>query len=312
MEYKRFGSKILVRIDKDEEILKKVKELALKEKIRLAAVQALGATNSFTVGVYNVAEKKYYANTFSGSFEIVSLTGTINTMNGEFYTHLHMSAGNDKGEVFGGHLNRAVVSATCEMVVDVLDGTVDRAYDPVTGLNLFKFPSVKENDCAESVLKESKMKIRKAEEKDIPRLLALLGQVLQIHAEIRPDIFISGTTKYTVGQLAELLKQEDKPIYVAVDKDDVCRGYAFCQLKEQPFSTNMVPFKSLFIDDLCVDRQARGQHIGESLFEYVKQQAKELGCYEVTLNVWAGNTPAEHFYEKMGMKTKERQMEYIL
>ena len=312
MEYKRFGSKILVRIDKDEEILEKVKELALKEKIRLAAVQALGATNSFTVGVYNVAEKKYYANTFSGSFEIVSLTGTINTMNGEFYTHLHMSAGNDKGEVYGGHLNRAVVSATCEMVVDVLDGTVDRAYDPVTGLNLFKFPSVKENDCAESVLKESKMKIRKAEEKDIPRLLALLGQVLQIHAEIRPDIFISGTTKYTVGQLAELLKQEDKPIYVAVDEDDVCRGYAFCQLKEQPFSTNMVPFKSLFIDDLCVDRQARWQHIGESLFEYVKQQAKELGCYEVTLNVWAGNTPAEHFYEKMGMKTKERQMEYIL
>ena len=312
MEYKRFGSKILVRIDKDEEILEKVKELALKEKIRLAAVQALGATNSFTVGVYNVAEKKYYANTFSGSFEIVSLTGTINTMNGEFYTHLHMSAGNDKGEVFGGHLNRAVVSATCEMVVDVLDGTVDRAYDPVTGLNLFKFPSVKENDCAESVLKESKMKIRKAEEKHIPRLLALLGQVLQIQAEIRPDIFISGTTKYTVGQLAELLKQEDKPIYVAVDEDDVCRGYAFCQLKEQPFSTNMVPFKSLFIDDLCVDRQARGQHIGESLFEYVKQQAKELGCYEVTLNVWAGNTPAEHFYEKMGMKTKERLMEYIL
>jgi len=45
----------------------------------------------------------------------------------------------DKDEVFGGHLNRAVVSATCEMVVDVLDGTVDRQYDPVTGLNLFKF-----------------------------------------------------------------------------------------------------------------------------------------------------------------------------
>jgi len=81
---------------------------------------------------------------------------------------------------------------------------------------------------------------------------------------------------------------------------------------EQPFSTNMVPFKSLFIDDLCVDKQARGQHIGESLFEYVKQQAKEMGCYEVTLNVWTGNTSAEHFYEKMGMKTKERQMEYIL
>ena len=78
------------------------------------------------------------------------------------------------------------------------------------------------------------MKIRKAEEKDIPRLLALLGQVLQIHAEIRPDIFIPDTTKYTVCELAELLKQEDKPIYVAVDEDDVCRGYAFCQMQEDP------------------------------------------------------------------------------
>ena len=67
-----------------------------------------------------------------------------------------------------------------------------------------------------------------------------------------------------------------------------------------------------FIDDLCVDQQARGQHIGESLFEYVKNEAKRMGCYEVTLNVWAGNTSAEKFYEKMGMKTKERQMEYIL
>ena len=79
------------------------------------------------------------------------------------------------------------------------------------------------------------MKIRKAEEKDIPRLLALLGQVLQIHAEIRPDIFIPGTTKYTVCELAELMKQEDKPIYVAVNEDDVCMGYAFCQMQEQPF-----------------------------------------------------------------------------
>ena len=156
------------------------------------------------------------------------------------------------------------------------------------------------------------MKIRRAEEKDIPRMMELLGQVLQIHAEIRPDIFIPGTTKYTVDELAALLKNEEKPIYVAVDGEDACVGYAFCQLRAQPFSTNMVPFKALFIDDLCVDKQARGQHIGESLFAYVKQQAKELGCYEVTLNVWAGNTAAEHFYEKMGMQTKERQLEYIL
>ena len=156
------------------------------------------------------------------------------------------------------------------------------------------------------------MTIRKAQEKDISRIIELLGQVLQIHAEIRPDIFIPDTTKYTEQELAALLKDEKKPIYVAVNEEDVCMGYAFCQMKEQPFSNNMVQFQSLFIDDLCVDRFARGQHIGESLFDYVKQEAKKMGCYEVTLNVWAGNSSAEKFYEKMGMKTKERQLEYIL
>lgn len=139
MEYRRFGNKIIARIDKGEEILTTIKEISLKENIKLASVQALGATDEFTVGVYKVDEKKYYANEFKGYFEIVSLTGTINTMNGEFYTHIHMSAGNDKGEVFGGHLNKAVVSATCEMVIDIIDGRVDRKYDEETGLNVFWF-----------------------------------------------------------------------------------------------------------------------------------------------------------------------------
>ena len=143
------------------------------------------------------------------------------------------------------------------------------------------------------------MNIRRAKEKDIERVMELLGQVLQIHADIRPDIFIPGTTKYTKDELAEMIK------------DDTL-GYAFCQLRKQPFSENMIPFTALFIDDLCVDAKTRGQHIGELLFEYVKEEAKRLDCYEVTLNVWAGNTSAEKFYEKMGLKTKERQMEYIL
>lgn len=159
---------------------------------------------------------------------------------------------------------------------------------------------------------EQKMTIRRANENDIPKIIDLLGQVLQIHAEIRPDIFIPGTTKYTDAELEEMLKDETKPIYVAADENDTCVGYAFCQIREQPFSNNMVQFKSLFIDDLCVDKNTRGQHIGEKLFEHVKSEAKRLGCYEVTLNVWAGNTSAEKFYEKMGLKTKERQLEYIL
>ena len=101
MEYKRFDSTIVVRIDKGEEILDKVKEIALKENIKLASINALGAVSEFTVGVFKTDEKKYYSNEFKGYFEIVSLTGTINTMNDEFYTHLHISAGDYTGKVFG-------------------------------------------------------------------------------------------------------------------------------------------------------------------------------------------------------------------
>ena len=156
------------------------------------------------------------------------------------------------------------------------------------------------------------MKIRNAQPKDSEKIINLLQQVLDLHAKIRPDIFIPGTTKYTPEELTGILNNEEKPVYVAVDDNDSVLAYAFCQIKEQPFSTNMIPFKSMFIDDLCVDSTCRGQHIGEQLFDYVKAQAKKIGCYEVTLNVWAGNTGAERFYEKMGMKTKERMMEYIL
>ena len=139
MEYKRFENTIVMRIDKGEEIIENVKEVAIKENIKLASISALGATNDFTVGVFKTEEKKYYSNTFTGDFEIVSLTGTINTMNGEFYLHLHMSAGDSDGKVFGGHLNRAVISATCEMVINIIDGNVDRKFNEEIGLNLFAF-----------------------------------------------------------------------------------------------------------------------------------------------------------------------------
>lgn len=156
------------------------------------------------------------------------------------------------------------------------------------------------------------MVIRRAIEKDIPKLKKLLGQVLELHASIRPDIFIPGTTKYRDDELAEMVKDDQKPIYVAADEEDRVIGYAFCALKEQPFSNNMIPFTSIYIDDLCVDESARGKHVGQALFEYVKEEAKRLGCYEVTLNVWEGNDSARHFYEKMGMRVKETNMEFIL
>ena len=139
MDYRRFGDTLVIRLDQDEEIIENLRAIAEKEQIKLASVEALGAINDFTVGVFDTVEKKYYSNRFQGAYEIVSLTGTITTKDGAFYQHLHMSAGESSGAVFGGHLSRAIVSATCEMIVRVIDGRVERVLDPDIGLNLFRF-----------------------------------------------------------------------------------------------------------------------------------------------------------------------------
>ena len=139
MDYKRFGATIIARLDKGEEVLEQLEVISRKENIKLASVSALGATNDITVGVFRTAEKKYYANHFTGDMEIVSLTGTVSTMGGNYYAHLHMSAGDADGHVFGGHLNKCVISATCEMVINVIDGEVDREFNEEVGLNTFRF-----------------------------------------------------------------------------------------------------------------------------------------------------------------------------
>ena len=139
MEYRVFSDKIVARIDKGEEICATLKAICLKEGVSLATVSAIGAVGEFTVGVFSPENKPYKANTFSGDYEIVSLLGNVTEKEGEFYSHLHMSAGDSEGRVFGGHLNSAVVSATCEMVIEVLEGRIDRKFSEEIGLNLLEF-----------------------------------------------------------------------------------------------------------------------------------------------------------------------------
>ena len=139
MDYRRFGNDLVVRIDKGEEIIEKMLEVCKKENIKLANINALGAVGEFEVGLFKTEEKKYYSSIHKGDFEIVSLTGSITTKEGELYHHIHMSAGDSENKVYGGHLNYAKVSATCEMFIHVIDGTVEREFNDEIGLNLFKF-----------------------------------------------------------------------------------------------------------------------------------------------------------------------------
>ena len=139
MDYRVFSDKVIVRIDRGEEICEQLKAVCEREGIALASVSAIGAVGDFTVGVFSPESKTYKSNNFKGDYEIVSLTGLVTEMDGKFYSHLHMSAADGEGRVFGGHLNRAIVSATCEMIITVSGGRIDRKYSQDIGLNLLEF-----------------------------------------------------------------------------------------------------------------------------------------------------------------------------
>lgn len=154
--------------------------------------------------------------------------------------------------------------------------------------------------------------VRRAEEKDIPQMMSLLKQVCAVHAKGRPDLFVEGGTKYDEEQLKAILADEKSPVFAFCDEGDMMLGYAFCMVKEPTSDTATTDIRSLYIDDICVDENARGRHIGRTLYEAVKVYAKEIGCYNITLNVWEKNPTARAFYEAMGMSVQKTCMEYIL
>jgi len=156
------------------------------------------------------------------------------------------------------------------------------------------------------------LEIRKANENDIQAVLDLLSQVLEIHAVIRPDLFISGTRKYTGDELREIIRDENRPIFVAADAEGKVLGYCFCILQETDHSNNLRDSRTLFIDDICVDENSRHQHVGRMLSDYVTDYAREKGCYDITLNVWEGNDQAMAFYRKMGFTPRKTVMEKLL
>ena len=152
--------------------------------------------------------------------------------------------------------------------------------------------------------------IRLATTNDIPRLLELLHQVNMVHYERRPDIFKPHTTKYNAEQLQDLLTQPDKAIFVY--EDEGVQGYAFVQMEDVHDDILLQDMRTLYIDDICVDEQARGKHVGKQLFDHVRAYAEKLGCGAITLNVWEGNDAAMAFYRKLGMSVRKTCMEMMI
>ena len=156
------------------------------------------------------------------------------------------------------------------------------------------------------------MDIRHAQEKDMPGIIDLLQQVLMVHHHGRPDLFKAHVKKYTDPELTEIIADDTRPIFVAVNDTGNVMGYAFCVFICHEHDNILTDVRTLYIDDLCVDEQLRGQHIGRALYDYVVRFAKDSGCYNLTLNVWSCNPGAMKFYEKCGLVPQKVGMEVIL
>ena len=155
------------------------------------------------------------------------------------------------------------------------------------------------------------MVICRAEEKHIPGMIELLKQVGQVHHVGRPDLFRAGAQKYNEADLQGLLRDENRPIFIA-EEDGQVLGYGFCVLKVTKDDPVLADNKTLYIDDLCVDENCRGKHIGKTVYAHIVAYAKSIGCDSVTLNVWAFNESARGFYESLGMKPQKIGMEMLL
>lgn len=155
------------------------------------------------------------------------------------------------------------------------------------------------------------MEIRRAVSSDIPELQRLLLQVGGVHHQIRPDIFRSGCLKYTNEDLAELLADEERPVWCAMDGETML-GYCFCQWRTFRGSTALTDRTELYIDDLCVDENSRGHGVAKTLYDHVVTVARERHCNFITLNVWCGNDRAMRFYEKMGLVPRSITMDMKL
>lgn len=154
--------------------------------------------------------------------------------------------------------------------------------------------------------------IRRAEERDIPGILDLLVQVCMVHHNIRPDLFDGPSTKYSGEELKEIIKDDATPVFVYVDENEKVLGHCFGIFQQHIGNRVLTDVKTLYIDDICVDENARGKHVGNALYQHAKQFAKDSGCYNITLNVWSGNDPAQAFYENCGLKPQKICMETIL
>ncbi|MBQ7364948.1 MAG: GNAT family N-acetyltransferase [Clostridia bacterium] len=152
--------------------------------------------------------------------------------------------------------------------------------------------------------------VRYAYNNDESAIAALLVKIHQQHAEGRPDLFGRGCAKYTAEEVKAMFHKPEAPLFVACDSEGNVVGYAICQVIENK-NPAMGAFSTLYIDDINVSDRVRRQGVGSALLSACREEAKQKGCYNITLNVWAFNEGARRFYEANGFTPQRLILEQL-
>lgn len=139
MDYRKVGNDIIARFDKGDKIMASLHEIAEKEGIKSGFVSAIGAVDQAELSYYEIEEKTYKTVTFEKDFEVLSMNGTLTTVDGSPHEHIHIVLGRDDYSTIGGHLQEANVSITLEVHLTTLDLEVGRNKDEETGIQTLKF-----------------------------------------------------------------------------------------------------------------------------------------------------------------------------
>lgn len=140
MDYRKMGDSYLIRLDIGDEIMTSLKEVCVKEGIRVGSISGIGTTNHAQIGLLDTHTKIYHPQEYTQDMEIIGINGTVSEMNGESYLHIHIGLAPVNHEVIGGHLDYAYVSAVAEIFIHALPGKTDREFSPTAGVNLLQFP----------------------------------------------------------------------------------------------------------------------------------------------------------------------------
>ena len=138
MKIKKIDEKLFVKLEKGEEVVSGLKAACDEAGVRSGSVSGIGATDKAEIGFYEASSGDYRVKKVTGDHELLSLNGNIAVVDDKAFPHLHIMLGDSEYRVIGGHLVSAVISVTCEIIVDIADGVIERKEDEETGLKLWE------------------------------------------------------------------------------------------------------------------------------------------------------------------------------